>query len=131
MSSYENNGIKVMINEDPFSVVICTPLMQRAHTLSYSKDIVFVDSTASCDAHNHSITFMLILTLNRENNIDKSDSPILYNYFRKIFTAPTAEMAISAYLIAIDISNEYVLKYPNWVKYLSSYWSRKEIWCFF
>lgn len=33
--------------------------MQRAHNLPYSKDIVFVDSTASCDAHNHSITFML------------------------------------------------------------------------
>jgi len=59
MSSYENNGIKVIINEDPFSVVICTPLMQRAHTLAYSKDIVFFDSTASCDVQNHSITFML------------------------------------------------------------------------
>ncbi|XP_050063383.1 uncharacterized protein LOC114129096 isoform X2 [Aphis gossypii] len=210
MSSYENNGIKVIINEDPFSVVIFTPLMQRAHTLAYSKDIVFVDSTASCDAHNHSITFMLtpcavgavplavIITKgqsfidyengfklaqkcfgingfggqqfpkifitddskaerealkvvwpqskqllcrfhvsqsiwrwlwNSENNIDKSDRPILYNYFSKILTAPTAEMAMSAYLIAIDISNEYVLKYPNWVNYLNSYWSRKEIWC--
>jgi len=33
--------------------------MQRAHNLPYLKDIVFDDSTASCDAHNHSITFML------------------------------------------------------------------------
>ncbi|KAJ8964000.1 hypothetical protein NQ314_005212 [Rhamnusium bicolor] len=33
--------------------------MQRAHQLDYAKDIVFVDSTASCDASGHSVTFML------------------------------------------------------------------------
>ena len=58
-ASYEEKGVKILINEEPFAVVICTPLMQRAHKLPYSKDIVFSDSTASCDAHNHSITFML------------------------------------------------------------------------
>jgi len=38
-------------------------------------------------------------------------------------------MTMNAYLSSVDNSNEYVLKYPNWVKYLNSYWSRKEIWC--
>lgn len=33
--------------------------MQRAHTLPFSKDIVFVDSTSSCDALNHCLTFVL------------------------------------------------------------------------
>ncbi len=59
MSSYNKKGIKILIKEVPFCIVICTPLMQRAQSLPYSKDIVFSDSTASCDAHNHAITFML------------------------------------------------------------------------
>jgi len=46
-ASYEEKGVKVLINEEPFAVVICTPLMQRAHNLPYSKDIIFSDSTAS------------------------------------------------------------------------------------
>lgn len=33
--------------------------MQRAHTLAFSKDIAFVDSTSSCDTQSHSVTFML------------------------------------------------------------------------
>lgn len=45
--------------ENPFAVVIITPIMQRAHELPFSKDIAFVDSTSSCDAQGHSVTFML------------------------------------------------------------------------
>lgn len=33
--------------------------MKRAHELPLSKDIVFVDSTSSCDPQNHCITFLL------------------------------------------------------------------------
>ncbi|GBM30722.1 hypothetical protein AVEN_259583-1 [Araneus ventricosus] len=33
--------------------------MKRAHNLKSSDEIVFVDSTSSCDPDNHSITFML------------------------------------------------------------------------
>lgn len=33
--------------------------MRRAHNLQSSKDIVFVDSTSSCDPENHSVTFLL------------------------------------------------------------------------
>jgi len=60
MSSYNEKGIKILIKEVPFCIVICTPLMQRAQSLPYSKYIVFFDSTTLCDAHNHA-TFMLTL----------------------------------------------------------------------
>ncbi len=33
--------------------------MRRAHCLSTSKDIVFADSTASCDVKSHVITVLL------------------------------------------------------------------------
>jgi len=33
--------------------------MKRVHDLPLSKDIVFVDSTSSCDPENHCITFLL------------------------------------------------------------------------
>lgn len=56
---YEDNGITVDFCEDPFAVVIVTPIMKRAHNLKSSSEIVFVDSTSSCDPDNHSITFML------------------------------------------------------------------------
>lgn len=36
-----------------------TPIMLRAHNLPLAKDIVFVDSTGSCDPENHRITFIL------------------------------------------------------------------------
>ncbi|KAL4090878.1 hypothetical protein QTP88_025640 [Uroleucon formosanum] len=49
----------VKFNEDPFALVIITPLMQRAQSLKSSSDIVFVDSTSTCNADNYSITFML------------------------------------------------------------------------
>ncbi|KAF0722764.1 SWIM-type domain-containing protein [Aphis craccivora] len=48
-----------LIEEDPFALVIVTPLMQRAHSLKSSSNVVFVDSTSACDADNYSITFML------------------------------------------------------------------------
>ncbi|KAF0717562.1 SWIM-type domain-containing protein [Aphis craccivora] len=39
--------------------VVLTPIMLRAHDLPLAKDIVFVDSTSSCDLENHCITFLL------------------------------------------------------------------------
>ncbi|GBN17198.1 hypothetical protein AVEN_87582-1 [Araneus ventricosus] len=48
------------MNEDPFAVLVLTPLMMRAHRIQECEDIVFVDSTSSCDAENHCITLMLI-----------------------------------------------------------------------
>jgi len=48
-----------LINENPFGICILTPMMKRAHKLFMATQIVFVDTTASCDSQNHSITFML------------------------------------------------------------------------
>lgn len=56
---YIKDGIILEYQEDPYAVIIITKLMQRAHALPFSKDVVFVDSTASCDAGGHSVTFML------------------------------------------------------------------------
>ena len=56
---YEEKGITIRFSEDPFALVIITPIMKRAHNLKSSSEIVFVDSTSSCDPENHSITFML------------------------------------------------------------------------
>ena len=40
-------------------VVVLTPLMSRSHSMQSARDVCFDDSTASCDADNHIITFML------------------------------------------------------------------------
>ncbi|XP_050065244.1 uncharacterized protein LOC126554199 [Aphis gossypii] len=56
---YKERNVIVKFKEDPFALVIVTPLMQRAHSLKSSSNVVFVDSTSACDADNYSITFML------------------------------------------------------------------------
>jgi len=59
LNDYTNNGHIVKFSENPFAILVVTPIMQRAHTLAFSKDIAFVDSTSSCDTQSHSVTFML------------------------------------------------------------------------
>jgi hypothetical protein len=57
---YEQNGTKVIIEEDPVcAVVIVTPIMQRAHSLPLASKSVFMDITSSCNSENHAITFLL------------------------------------------------------------------------
>lgn len=56
---YEKDDIIVNFKQNPFAVVILTPMMKRAHLLKTSSDIVFVDSTSACDPENHTITFVL------------------------------------------------------------------------
>lgn len=60
LKTYEDAGNMVRLTEHPFAVAIVTPIMQRAQSLLSASDICFVDSTGSCDAENHVITFMLI-----------------------------------------------------------------------
>jgi hypothetical protein len=45
----EDKGVKLVIEENPPLVAIVTPLMARAHKLKSAGEIVFVDSTGSCD----------------------------------------------------------------------------------
>lgn len=59
LESYKELGHHVSLHMDPLAVVIVTPIMQRANALRESSQIAFVDSTASCDCENHSLTFIL------------------------------------------------------------------------
>ncbi|CAI6372060.1 unnamed protein product [Macrosiphum euphorbiae] len=54
---YEKSGGILEISNNPLCIVIITPLMMRAHKMPFSKDIVFVDSTGSCDQSGSCITF--------------------------------------------------------------------------
>jgi len=56
-------GARVAYQQDPFAVAVVTPLMRRVNSADFTKDVCFVDSTASCDAENHILTFMLTLTV--------------------------------------------------------------------
>lgn len=49
-----------IVKWDPASrtIIIVTPIMQRAHQLRSSSEIVFVDSTSACDERNHVLTFL-------------------------------------------------------------------------
>ena len=59
LETYRQAGSCIQFSRNPLAVCIVTPIMRRAHSLPQSASVVFVDSTASCDAENHSITFML------------------------------------------------------------------------
>ncbi|GBN53916.1 hypothetical protein AVEN_22352-1 [Araneus ventricosus] len=59
ITTYRNRNVQVEFEENPFAVAIVTPIMKRSHCLPTSKEIIFVDSTSSCDAESHSVTFML------------------------------------------------------------------------
>lgn len=54
---YLEAGGLVEIEESPLCICIVTPLMKRAHGMSFSKDIVFVDSSSSCDQSSSCVTF--------------------------------------------------------------------------
>ncbi|GBN77203.1 hypothetical protein AVEN_151296-1 [Araneus ventricosus] len=53
---YKKQGSVVHFNEEPFAISIVTALMRRESNLETAADLVFVDSTSSCDAENHSIS---------------------------------------------------------------------------
>lgn len=55
---YEKEGVKIFFKTDPLCVLVLTPLAQRAHTLPMAKEIVFSDTTSSCDAGHHAVTFL-------------------------------------------------------------------------
>lgn len=48
-SDLEAKGCKLNIKEDPFIVTVMTPLMLRTHKQAFAGEIVFVDSSGSCD----------------------------------------------------------------------------------
>lgn len=56
-SMFQQNGGLLDISENTFAIAIVTLIMKRAHSFSFSKDIVFVDSSGSCDPGNCTVTF--------------------------------------------------------------------------
>ena len=56
---YEEAGCKIVVGDNPFSVVILTPIMSRSHLLTEAADVCFVDSMTSCGAQSLSVTFFL------------------------------------------------------------------------
>lgn len=59
MTIYSENGISIYLNEDPMCVFILTPLMKRSHSLPMASEMVFIDTTSSCDSSQSSVTFLL------------------------------------------------------------------------
>ncbi|XP_065207575.1 uncharacterized protein LOC135836577 [Planococcus citri] len=65
IASYASQGVTVRYvnnEQDPFALVVITPIMERIHQCSFSKDVLFVDTTSACDHENTSITFLLSVT---------------------------------------------------------------------
>lgn len=57
----QGEGHKVVVTQSPYSVVLITPLMQRVIQKAGNDPVAaFIDSTASCDQTNSSVTTFLI-----------------------------------------------------------------------
>lgn len=48
--------------ERPWAVMVSTPVMKRAQKSFFSKNIIFVDTSASCDSSSSNVTLMLTAT---------------------------------------------------------------------
>lgn len=62
MEQYRRSGCEIELEEDPFSLVIITPLMKRMVQFLDKSHSVFIDSTASCDQAKSSMTVFLVET---------------------------------------------------------------------
>lgn len=49
-------GITVAFETEPLCIVVVTPIMKRARALA--AELLFVDTTSSCDSEHHSVTFL-------------------------------------------------------------------------
>ncbi|KAL3175787.1 hypothetical protein MRX96_000973 [Rhipicephalus microplus] len=58
---YQARGIAVhtSVEDDFWAVLVITPIMRRAQQLESARDIIFVDSTASCDETKSNVTVLL------------------------------------------------------------------------
>jgi hypothetical protein len=65
LPSYHDAECRVLITEEPFSVVVLTPIMLRAHELPEAGRVCFIDSSASSpscgggDSQHATVTFLL------------------------------------------------------------------------
>ncbi|KAL1463968.1 hypothetical protein MTO96_027074 [Rhipicephalus appendiculatus] len=64
-ATYAADGTGVFttsISDDCWAAVVVTPIMHRAQSLESAKDIIFVDSTSSCDTEGNAATVLLTAT---------------------------------------------------------------------
>jgi len=47
-----------MVSENPFIVTVVTPIMKRANQKKSSSEIIFIDSSGSCDQSGSCVTFV-------------------------------------------------------------------------
>ncbi|XP_023311305.1 uncharacterized protein LOC111691967 [Anoplophora glabripennis] len=62
LTFYETRGMKVVLATNPWAVAVVTSIMQRAQQLNSSKEIIFCDSTSSCDSTETTVTILLTVT---------------------------------------------------------------------
>jgi hypothetical protein len=55
-------GVSIYIQENPTVVLVFTEIMRRAQALPSSKEIIFIDSTSSCDSTHVNVTHLLTAT---------------------------------------------------------------------
>jgi hypothetical protein len=55
---FEQLGIEIKVIDNPLTIAIVTPIMRRAHSLQCAGEIVFVDSSGSCDQGGSTVTFL-------------------------------------------------------------------------
>lgn len=55
---FDDNGINVMVSENPFIMTVVTPIMKRANQEKSSGEIIFIDSSGSCDQSGSCVTFL-------------------------------------------------------------------------
>ncbi|KAL4091845.1 hypothetical protein QTP88_026461 [Uroleucon formosanum] len=61
--SHTEKGISIIIHEEkPWAVLVVTPLMKRVQHLSSSKELIFCDSTSSCDTMETTLTTVLAVS---------------------------------------------------------------------
>lgn len=51
------NGVTVLVRENPLIITVITPIMKRANECRFAQEVVFVDSSGSCDQTNTCVTF--------------------------------------------------------------------------
>ena len=61
-ADFSGTTVKIKEDEDSWAVLIVTPIMKRAQELPASQEIIFTDSTSSCDSENTTVTVMLTAT---------------------------------------------------------------------
>lgn len=58
-------NVKLFVNEDPTTCIIITPIMQRVFMAGLADEMVFIDTSGSCDQTNACVTFYICSFKNR------------------------------------------------------------------